>query len=150
MISFLWFGRGGSRIPCKRRRRLSGGRQHKILLFFPKNCMKSRKFCSPPPLRSATVRVRTWEWDLGFETYFCQNWVSPFWNELEFVKLVKGKYDHQYDLKLHATSSRSRLHMSPFDTTCISNTSQSFDKFDLNFRTWKLDCRILISSNFSN
>ena len=35
--------RCGSRIPCRRGRRLSGG-QHTILSNFPKNCMKSRKF----------------------------------------------------------------------------------------------------------
>ena len=24
-------------------------------------------------------------------------WVFPFWSELEFVKVAKGKSDHQYD-----------------------------------------------------
>ena len=34
-------------------------------------------------------------------------WVLPFWSELEFVKLVKDKRDHQYDFILF-TSSTSR------------------------------------------
>ena len=40
----LRLSRGGSKIPCRRVRWPSGGRQHIILSNFPKNCMKSRKF----------------------------------------------------------------------------------------------------------
>ena len=43
--------RGGSRIPCRRGCRPSGGRQHTILSNFPENCMKLRKFWAmDPPL----------------------------------------------------------------------------------------------------
>ena len=39
--------RGGSRIPRRRGRQSSGGRQHTILPNFPKNCMKLKEFGPP-------------------------------------------------------------------------------------------------------
>ena len=49
---------------------------------------------------------------------FIEHWVFPFWSELEFVKLVKGKSDHQYDFTLFANSDMN-LQVASFNTTGI-------------------------------
>ena len=54
--------RGGSRIPRRRGRRPSRGRQHMILSKFPKNCMKSRNFWAMGGAhRGATPWIRHWQ-----------------------------------------------------------------------------------------
>ena len=63
---------GGSRISPRRGRQLLGGRQHTILPYFPKNCVKLKEFGPPQggrvlraPLRYATAsdeRVKQWNW----------------------------------------------------------------------------------------
>ena len=39
------------------------------------------------------------------QTFGKHIWVFPFWSEFEFVKLVHGKSDYQYDFSLLANSS---------------------------------------------
>ena len=36
-------------------------------------------------------------------------WDFLYWSELEFVKLVKGESDHQYDITLFTRSNKSQI-----------------------------------------
>ena len=67
-------------------------------------------------LRTPVSRVKLYiVWIvLFFSTFVCilvqgkvrmLHWSFPFWGELEFVKLVQGKSDHQHDLTLLTSSN---------------------------------------------